>query len=474
MGSEERRDIRVPDRMMQEWFEFKELSSQRVEVVDELLTPKMQRVPEYMGKRVEFSELYMPQLITIGPIHYKKHIWHQGKPYKYKWTAMYLEGTDRTIDALFRTISSQFRELRQQFTEDSWNEHLKPYGDDGIASASWMLVLDGCSILQVLKKSYSADPEQELEISIDKLIRVHQDLLLLENQIPFKVLKLLCKDDLKECLSNFLQIHGVKMAPAPSTGKPDLGKEKKNKSALGQAVGEHKVIVQADDHQLNEEDPVHLLDYLRRALLMRDLGQIHKEVKVNKKSLHLKKYRIGTIRELKAAGIRVRKDPDNNSFYPSFDHGILRLPELIVDGSMAVIFLNLIAYEMCPDFRNDLEISSYVVFMSSLIDQPEDVKELRSAGILINELASDKEVADLFNKMDSILVPERPRFAHIRDQIHMHFESKRGKIKMLGWMGEAYNSCFRSPWTIIALLAASLGLVLTFIQTWFSIHPKVP
>ncbi|PNX67704.1 hypothetical protein L195_g063645, partial [Trifolium pratense] len=35
--------------------------------------------------------------------------------------------------------------------------------------------------------------------------------------------------------------------------------------------------------------------------------------------------------------------------------------------------------------------------MDSLIDHPEDVRKLRSEGILLNYLGSDKEVAKLFN-----------------------------------------------------------------------------
>lgn len=193
---------------------------------------------------------------------------------------------------------------------------------------------------------------------------------------------------------------------------------------------EHKVIVETLDQY--DDDPVHLLDYLRRALLVRDQRQFHTEIKINRKPLRLRKYRIGTIMELKAVGIPVRKDPNDNSFYPSFNGGELELPELTVDGSTGLIFFNLIAYEMCPDFCNNLEISSYIAFFSSLIDQPEDVKELRIAGILINELGSDKAVADLFNKIDSVLVPQTARFTHIRDQIHFYLESKQGKIKMLG------------------------------------------
>ncbi|MED6131411.1 hypothetical protein PIB30_009632 [Stylosanthes scabra] len=265
-------------------------------------------------------------------------------------------------------------------------------------------VLDGCCVLELLEKSdNSVDPEKELQISIDKLVRVHQDLLILDNQIPFQLLKLLCQDEarLEKCLHNFLQVHGIQTTPK-------LLREK--------TVNDTVNITLEEDHEEEEQEPLHLPDYLRRALLIRDQATFYKDINIKRRrSLHLRKYRIGTIRELKAAGIRVAKYSGINSIFPNFIDGVLVLPELIVDGSAAHIFLNLVAYEMCPDFRNSFEISSFLVFMSSLIDQPEDVKELRMAGIIINELANEKQVADLFNKMDTILVPETSLFAHIRD-----------------------------------------------------------
>ncbi|XLU29170.1 hypothetical protein S245_065236 [Arachis hypogaea] len=432
---------------------------------------RIRRTPEYLAERAEFRRYYFPQLIAIGPVHLDRRINHlQGEPFKEAWTTMYLTDTNQSVNDLYNTIfreSELLKEIRQLHGEDMWQRmsyYYSGYGTDTYEFIRWLLVVDGCSILHLLEKSGdSVDPQRDLNISVDKLVRMYQDLLIMDNQIPFKVLRLFCKDEarLEKCLRNFLQVHGIKTAP-------ELGKGKKNTQ---EAAQELKLVVQGDD-----EDPVHLLDYLRRALLMRDLDTIHKEIpaaemKNKRRSLHLTKYRIGSIRELKAAGISLRRHSDGNSIYPSFEAGILHLPELVVDGTTPHIFLNLVAYEMTHS-DNDFEISSYLVFLSSLVDQPEDVKELRMAGILINELASDKEVSDLFNKMDIILVPETPWFANIRDQIHSHFESKRGRIRMLSWMGEASNTFFRSPWTIIALLAATLGLVLTFIQTWFAIHPK--
>ncbi|XP_057732942.1 uncharacterized protein LOC130948253 [Arachis stenosperma] len=429
-----------------EWaslWERLEKSEKQLTEGNKVSRPKIQRIPAYMAEKPEFQRYYRPQVISLGEFHRNKET-GQGELYKEAWAAMYIKHTNLKAVDLFEQLWRDKPKLYKLYDTDS----------DKVDSKSF--IVDGCCVLELLEKS---DREQELKISMDKLVRVHQDLLILDNQVPFKLLRLLCEDQerLQKCLCNFLQVHGIQTAPK-------LPRKRTENEEV-------KVTVDGDD----DEDPVHLLDYLRKALLMRDQHTSNKDInnnEIKKGSLHLRKYRIGTIRELKAAGIRVTKNSHSNSMYPSFKDGILQLPELRVDGSTAHIFFNLVAYEMCPDFHNNFEISSFLVFMSSLIDQPEDVKELRMARIIINELANDKEVADLFNKMDTILVPETPLFAHIRDQIDLHFKSKRGRIKMLSWMREAYNTYFRSPWTIIALLAATLVLVFTSIQAWFAIHPK--
>ncbi|MED6171599.1 hypothetical protein PIB30_042198 [Stylosanthes scabra] len=454
--------------------------------------PKIQMIPEHMGERVDFRQYYEPQIISIGPFHLDKEDLLQGKIYKDIWAAMYLEHTNSLELSLLldRISDSNLEEFLRMFEvplgnggvrrayvyhddidQDVQHYNVSYYDLNTVRFAILASVLDGCCVLELLEKSDKsvADLEKELEISIEKLVKVHQDLLIMDNQIPFQLLRLLCQDEarLEKCLHNFLRVHGI-LIESP----PKLGRKKKENQEVKVAVDEEE-----------EEDPVHLLDYLRRALLMRDQYTFYQKNKMKSGPIYLRKYsRIGTIRELKEAGIPVIKHSHRNFLFPDFHNGRLWLPEIIVDDTMAHMFLNLVAYEMCPDFRNSFEISSFLVFMSSLINQPEDVKELRMTGIIINELGSDKEVADLFNKMDTISVPERPFFAEVEDQIVCHMMEERlkiarrltltGKKKMLAWMGEAYTTFFRSPWTIIALLAAMLGLVLTFIQTWFAIHPK--
>ena len=144
----------------------------------------------------------------------------------------------------------------------------------------------------------------------------------------------------------------------------------------------------------------------------------------------------------------------------------LMLPEITVDDTTAPTFLNLIAYEMCPDFGNNFEICSFVAFMDSLIDHPEDVKELRAAKVLHNALGSDEEVAKLFNTISTDLVPDTESYSHVRCQIEKHYRSKYRT-----WIALGYHTYFSNPWAIIAFHAALVALVLTFIQTWLAIHP---
>lgn len=176
------------------------------------------------------------------------------------------------------------------------------------------------------------------------------------------------------------------------------------------------------------------------------------------------------IKELKAAGIEFMSSktrrPKDISFSLGWFHSTLKLPEIVVDDTTAATVLNLIAYEMCPDFQNDYGICSYVSFLDSLIDHPDDVKALRSERILLNSLGSDEEVAELFNTLSTDLVPDMGKYADLRNQIEKHY-----KNKLRTWLALGCSTYFSNPWAIIAFHAAVVGLVLTFVQTWYAIRP---
>ena len=102
--------------------------------------------------------------------------------------------------------------------------------------------------------------------------------------------------------------------------------------------------------------------------------------------------------------------------------------------------------------------SSFLAFLASLIDHPEDVKELRSKGSLLNLHGSDEEVVNLFNIISTNVVHDGKTFYIVRRKIHEHYYNKYKT-----WIAQGFHTHFSNPWAIIAFTATFITLVLTFI-----------
>ncbi|XP_027357179.1 UPF0481 protein At3g47200-like [Abrus precatorius] len=419
--------------------------------------PKIQRVLHHLRDRKHFAKHYSPRLVSIGPIHHGAENLKLGEKYKLMWAAMYLGRTKQDEQTLYQKVATNIKQLKKLFAEDV----IVHYPDDEILS--WMLFVDGCSLLQILEKGKLNKPE-EMNVKVDQLVLVWQDVLLLENQLPYQVLKLLSGHDngamLIDSMNEFLKCHHLWPG--------------ENRSKEGTQQGEHRVEISQES-----STPIHLLDQLRRTILIDPYNSLQDQKdkdKMNNKSQkntneNFKMTTHRNIQELKATGIRLKISHSRRLKDIYFSSGYLvaelKLPEIIVDDSTAPTFLNLIAYEMCPDFENNYEVCSFVAFMDSLIDHPDDVKELRSSGVLHNSLGSDEEVATLFNTISADLVPDTERYERVRSDIEKHY-----RTKWKTWIALGYHTYFSNPWAIIAFHAAVVALVLTFIQTWFAINPS--
>ncbi|XVE61036.1 hypothetical protein DITRI_Ditri06bG0008200 [Diplodiscus trichospermus] len=120
---------------------------------------------------------------------------------------------------------------------------------------------------------------------------------------------------------------------------------------------------------------------------------------------------------------------------------------MVVDDSTGSKTMNLVAYEMCLDFENDFEVTSYLCFFDSLIDTAKDVKELRHAGVLLNYLGSDEEVADLFSKITTNL-PDPDIYQEVTEKIRCYCNNT-----WTSFIAKAYSTYFSNPWSMIAFLA---------------------
>ncbi|XP_062076501.1 UPF0481 protein At3g47200-like [Humulus lupulus] len=431
---------------------------------------KIQKIPDFIRRKKISNEDYIqPNEIAIGPIHHGDTSGQLTKTnLKHKLAARFIHESGKTGEALlkeFKHKSNKYRELKKIFEKKVARKHEKH-------KLGTMLFLDGCSVLQFID-SYVNNSILECDnnISICQVEEIRHDLLLLENQIPFKALVILMRSSnkrvkLAESVYRFISMNIM----APESCYEE--RLKQNISNIPKQLFEGNNV------------PVHLLDLLRSELLFTELthrSEEHSPPKQEKEeggdsanllsSYYKRSYR--NVQDLKEVGIVLKPDYSKGlrsvSFSsPLFNFGQLKLPPLIVDESTKQKLLNLVAYEMCPGGNNkkNYAVSSYLRLLNSLIDSEQDVKDLRSAHILRNHLGSDQEVAELFNTFGSILVPH-DAYSSVKKDIQKYYDNK-----IVSWNAQFCRQYCRNPWTILALLAALAAFILTGIQTYYSANPK--
>ncbi|OAY75235.1 UPF0481 protein [Ananas comosus] len=113
-------------------------------------------------------------------------------------------------------------------------------------------------------------------------------------------------------------------------------------------------------------------------------------------------------------------------------------------------------------------MTSYAVFMDCLINTREDVAILHKLGILENNLASDEDLAAFFNQLADC--------ATLDPENHYLVELFRGVRKYCSspwpsWRAKLVRDYFSNPWAILSLFAAAVLLILTILQTVYTIYP---
>lgn len=239
----------------------------------------------------------------------------------------------------------------------------------------------------------------------------------------------------------------------------------------------------------NEQPPVHLLDLLQREISRcgfqndqcsrfsniwkSNWRRYHQDLTDYLESLRLAnklKESFRSVTELKARVIHFKpskyvslRDVDFKSRYV---YGMLTLPPTYLYYQSQIFYTNLIAFELFSAPYNDLAVTTYISFLNSLIDNAEDMKELRSKRILIDDLGSDEEVLKMFKEIATYSTENTEIYQVVRDGIEKHYVSK-----MKTWMAEIIHKYFTNPWAAIGLIIATSVIVLSFVQTYFTVYP---
>jgi len=162
------------------------------------LNPKIQRVAHSLvgDGTMHYEKYFSPKLMSLGPIHYGAPKLQLGEQYKQMWAAMFLSSTNQIRQLLHRKIAENVELLKQLFAPHLFtgNHLFSNYSDQGFHDMdemiSWTLFVDGCALLRILEHADVYQPEK-MNVKVEQLILAAQDVLLLENQLPYALLKLL-------------------------------------------------------------------------------------------------------------------------------------------------------------------------------------------------------------------------------------------------------------------------------------------
>lgn len=338
-------------------------------------------------------------------------------------------------------ISEEEDEIRKKYEEklDCEPENL-----------TLMLSFDGCFILEILRTLAGeelpvANEYYEPIFERNKVdfagFDILNDILMLENQIPLIVLRKLLELELNSVDGVEEKLFKVLVKGPSSKFYP------------------FKYVIREPPWQ-NTDDQVHLLGLLHTLIVNgANIADQNTPPAVSENDVR----RIPPAAELRNVGIKFKKC-DGGIKKIKFDRKTIFLPPIRVTDHTEVLFRNLIAFEVCKASHINY-VTCYVSLMDELIESEEDVAVLRRSDIVTNYLGSDAQVAELFNGLcQGVTVSRKDDLMHVKQMVNKHY-----KDKFKVWSAELVKEYFPSPWRSLAVAGAIAALLLTAVQTIFSI-----
>ncbi|XP_068651538.1 UPF0481 protein At3g47200-like [Aristolochia californica] len=409
------------------------------------------RVPPRI--RIFDDAAYEPQIVSIGPYHRGKKQLQSMEKYKWQYLHNFLSRKGvMSLDGFLDEMQTLEKDARNRYSKDvslDCSEFLE------------MMVLDGCFVVEFFLKftestlgSLSPDPILDSRLIWDS---VGHDLLLVENQLPLFV------------ISHIFDTYN------PSN--PSLIPLPLDKLALNFFHRMADFIITGTE-PLPAMESIHHLLHLVYINLIPPLPQLstqsHNSVLAKLKSFLFPNpsissqpiWNIPSVQGLQEAGVKIRKGKGENFLDIKFSKGVMEIPYVDIDDFTNTFLRNMIAYEQIHRPER-LCFSLYTLFMDDLINTTKDVDELTKKGIIENSLGSDEDVTVLFNQMGKgTIVSWDDHSLELTEEINRYCSTKRNI-----WRAKLVHDYFSNPWAFISLIGALLLLLLTLLQTLFSILP---
>ncbi|KAI9115248.1 hypothetical protein K1719_013567 [Acacia pycnantha] len=262
-----------------------------------------------------------------------------------------------------------------------------------------------------------------------------KDLLLLENQLPFFVIEELFNkafplQDLRSIFPSFLKLT-------------------------------YEYFRYYNKQQLEPNSDVkimHFTDLLRLFYLQGNLSERHSFPEDRRHLLY-------NANALQEAGIQLKVCESKCLLDLKFSGRILEIPQIAVDDDTEVLFRNMIALEQCH-YPYDTHITDYATVLDCLIDTYKDVDLLVDKKIVRHYLGDSHSVASLFNGLGKNVheFNFNSEYFEMNQRLNGYCEDRWNKMK-----ATLRRDYCNTPWRTVASIAGIILLVLTIVQTIFSV-----
>nr|TKS17356.1 hypothetical protein D5086_0000014400 [Populus alba] len=392
--------------------------------------PVIPRVPtEFRGMK-ENTGCYEPKVVSIGPYYHGKKELEKMESLKFRIARQLVKDRSEAAEEMYNKVKDLVSDARECYAEESTRQ----FNDEKFTQ---MLFLDGYFILHYFL-SYELGQQK---LRNEEVASVTRDLLLLENQLPFNV------------LISLMRIHERKghniAGEDKSSSRQKLSSESEDQNMMkifvhvfedNRAIPPQrescwekisnfpselarKLISRSKRTVYGLDFYFHLLDFFYCKFVYDEGERELRESRYRETRWN----RYYSVSELKNVGISFM--PSNTSVFTDVKFkntllgGALSIPPLSIVEETKPLLLNLAAYETCAGW-NYSRCTSYLCLMRSLIDKPEDVKELRSKGILRNSFETrDSQVVELFKEMATDLVGNPTAFVSVTRGIDSYVNS---------------------------------------------------
>uniref|UniRef100_A0A6N2K355 Uncharacterized protein n=1 Tax=Salix viminalis TaxID=40686 RepID=A0A6N2K355_SALVM len=383
---------------------------------------------------------YIPNAFSIGPWHRNHPLMQSTEKIKLKYLKHLLSREHKsgvTMKELFESTREIEKEARSYYAGPI---------DIGVEDFVRLLVIDGCFLIELFRKDQDIrlrekdDPIFNMSCMLQYL---YHDLILVENQIPWLVLELLFN---KTTAANSEQSTQAK------EGEP------KKKTTLAHLALQFFANIFSSNPP-NTDTPYdgtkHLLDLLRN-WLVKSSGK-DEDVETGWAPIPSATDLVDARIELKVS------DSEHRSILDiKFKNGSLEMPLVLIQETTEVIIRNLISYEQCSPQCDD-RITSYAVLLDSLINTTKDMDILTRSGI-INNWLNPEEATQFFNKLYHDAFLKKYYYQKLHRDVNKYYRRRCPR-----WRALLMRNYFGTPWAIVSIFAAATLLILTVVQTIFTV-----